>query len=95
MKMDLNQKTLVSFMACASALHYKSVTIISAAKLWHNLSILESVAELRVQVFQVGLTVHDIDADSARGTTIITDDRSSFRFSDDEEVSVCIIMLQL
>ena len=33
-------------------------------------------------------TVHDIDADSARGTSIITDDRSSCMFSDDEEVSV-------
>ena len=43
------------------------------------------------------LTVHDIDADSAMGTSIITDDRSSCRFSDDDEVSeyMYIIMLQL
>ena len=45
------------------------------------------------------LTVHDIDADSAIGTcsSIIKDDRSSCRFSDDEEVSeyMYIIMLQL
>ena len=62
-----------------------------------NLSILEPVAELRV--FQAALTTHDIDADSAIWTrsSIITDDRSSCRFSDNEEVSVCmyIIMLQL
>ena len=49
-------------------------------------------------MFQAALTVHDIDADSAIWThsSIITDDRSSCRFSDDEEVSVCmyIIMLQ-
>ena len=57
-----------------------------------DLSILESVAELRVQVFQAALTTHDIDADSARGTSIVTDDRSSCRFSDDEEVSKCICM---
>jgi len=45
-------------------------------------------------VFQVALTVPDSDADSAIGTctSIITDDRSSCRFSDDEEVSesVCV-----
>ena len=52
-------------------------------------SILESVAELKAPVFQAALTIHDIDADSARGTSIITDDRSSCRLSDDEEVSVC------
>ena len=48
-------------------------------------------------MFQAALTIHDIDTDSARGTSVITDDRSSCRFSDDEEVSVCmyIIMLQL
>ena len=48
-------------------------------------------------MFQAALTVHDIDADSAMGTSIITDDRSSCRFSDDEEVSeyMYIIMLQL
>ena len=65
----------------------------------HDLSILESVAEVRGPVLQAVLTPHDIDADSARGTSIITDDRSSCRFSDDEEVSECvymfIIMLQL
>ena len=67
-----------------------------------NLSILEPVAELRVQMFQAAqLTVHDIDADSAIWTcsSAITDDRSSCRFSDDEEVSECvyvyIIMLHL
>ena len=48
--------------------------------------ILESVAELRVQV--AALTTHDIDADSAIWTcSSIIDDRSSCRFSDDEEVS--------
>ena len=45
------------------------------------------------------LTVHDIDADSAIWTcsSIITDDMSSCRFSDDDEVSdsVYIVMLQL
>ena len=42
-------------------------------------------------MFQAGLTTHDIDADSAMGVSIITDDRSSCRFSDDEEVSVCYV----
>ena len=50
-------------------------------------------------MFQAALTVHNIDADSAIWTcsSIITDDRSSCRFSDDEEVSeyMYIIMLQL
>ena len=43
-------------------------------------------------MFQEALTVHDIDADSAIGTcsSIITDDRSSWRFSDDDEVSGCV-----
>ena len=41
-------------------------------------------------MFQAALTTHDIDADSAMGTSIITDDRSSCRFSDDEEVSECV-----
>ena len=46
-------------------------------------------------MFQAALTVPDIDdADSAIGTctSIITGDRSSCRFSDDEEVSesVCV-----
>ena len=36
------------------------------------------------------MTTHDIDADSAMGTSIITDDKNSCRFSDDEEVSVCV-----
>ena len=49
-------------------------------------------------MLQAALTVHDIDADSAIWThsSIITDDKSSCRFSD-EEVSefVYIIMLQL
>ena len=40
-------------------------------------------------MFQAALTVHDIDADSARGTSIITNDKSSYKFSDDEEVSEC------
>ena len=40
---------------------------------------------------------HDIDADSDMGTSIITDDRSSCKFTDDEEVSefVGVIMLQV
>ena len=43
-------------------------------------------------MFQAALTVHDIDADSAiwTCTSIITDDRSSCGFSDDEEVSECV-----
>ena len=41
-------------------------------------------------MFQAALTVRDIDADSAMGTSIITDDRSSCRFSDDDEVSGCV-----
>ena len=41
-------------------------------------------------MFQAALTVHDIDADSVPGTTIITDDRSSCWFSDDDEVSECV-----
>ena len=43
-------------------------------------------------MFQAALTVHDIDADSAIWTrsSIITDDRSSCRFSDDDEVSECV-----
>ena len=43
-------------------------------------------------MFQTALTVHDIDADSAILTrsSIITDDRSSCRFSDDEKVSECV-----
>ena len=45
------------------------------------LSTIESVAEL---------TPHDTDADSAMGVSIITDDRSSCWFSDDEEVSECV-----
>ena len=52
-------------------------------------SILEFFAELRASVFQAALTIHDIDADSAMGVSIITDDRSSCMFSDDEEVSEC------
>ena len=41
-------------------------------------------------MFQAALTVHDIDADSAMGTSIVTDDRNSCRCSDDEEVSECV-----
>ena len=41
-------------------------------------------------MFRAALTVHNIDADSAMGGNVIPDDRSSCRFSDDEEVSVCI-----
>ena len=43
-------------------------------------------------MFHAALTVHDIDVDSAIGTctSIITDDRSSCRFSDDDEVSGCV-----
>ena len=50
----------------------------------------KSVAELKVPVFQAALTVHDIDADSARGTSVITDDKCSCWFSDNEEVSECV-----
>ena len=47
-------------------------------------------------MLQAALTIHDNDADSAMGVSLITDDRSSCRFSDDEEVSVCMytVMLQ-
>ena len=41
-------------------------------------------------MFQAALTVHDNDADSAMGTSVITDERSSCRFSDDKEVSECV-----
>ena len=41
-------------------------------------------------MFQAALTTRDIDADSDIGTSIITDNRSSCRFSDDEVVSVCV-----
>ena len=46
----------------------------------------------KAPVFQAALqTTHDIDTDSAMGTSIVTDDRSSNRSScrllDDEEVS--------
>ena len=43
-------------------------------------------------MFQAALTTHDNDADSAIWTrsSIITDERSSCRFSDDEEVSECV-----
>ena len=41
-------------------------------------------------MFQAAMTTHDIDADSARGTSVITDDLSSCRFSDDEEVRECM-----
>ena len=50
-------------------------------------------------MFQAALTIHVIDADSAVGmcASVIPDDRSSCRFSDDDEVSesMYIIMLQL
>ena len=54
-------------------------------------SLLESVAELSGQLFQAVLTVPDIDADSAADsaigtcTSIITGDRSSCGFSDDDD----------
>ena len=41
-------------------------------------------------MLQAALKIHDIDTDSAMGVSIITDDRSSCRFSDDEEVSECV-----
>ena len=43
-------------------------------------------------MFQAALTTCDIDADSAIWTrsSIITDDKSSCRFSDDDEVSECV-----
>ena len=44
-------------------------------------------------MFQAALTTHDIDADSAVGVSIITDDRSSCRFSDDGEVSECVYII--
>ena len=47
-------------------------------------------AELRDPLFQPVLTTHDIDADSAIGGSIITDDRSSCRCSNNEEVSACV-----
>ena len=81
----------LSFAVHPGALRCKSVNILShfgsLISLWHNLFILESVAELRVPEFQAALTVHDIDADSAMGVSIITDDRRSCTFSDDKEVS--------
>jgi len=41
-------------------------------------------------VFQVALQKpHDTDADSAMGISIVTDDKNSCRFSNDEEVCVC------
>ena len=59
----------------------------------------KSVAELRGRVFPAVIAVHDIDVDSAMGTSIITDDKSSCRFSDNDEVSECvcsyIVMLQM
>ena len=43
-------------------------------------------------MLQAALTTHDIDADSAIWTSssIITDDRSSCRCSDDEKVGECV-----
>ena len=41
-------------------------------------------------MFQAALTTYNIDADSDIGFSVITDDRSSCRFSDDEEVSECV-----
>ena len=43
-------------------------------------------------MLQAALTTHDVDADSAIWTSssIITDDRSSCRCSDDEKVSECV-----
>ena len=48
-------------------------------------------------MFQAVLTTHDIDADSAIWTcsSVITDDRSSCRFSDDEEVNECVYIIML
>ena len=44
-------------------------------------------------MFQAALqTTHDIDADSAMGISIVTDDNNSCRFSDEEEVSGCVCM---
>ena len=55
-------------------------------------SVVTNVSLVWIAVFQAALTVHDIDADSARGTSIFTDDRSSCRFSD-EEVSECVYVI--
>ena len=66
------------------------ISLVSSISPWHITSILESAAELRPPVFQA--TKCDIDPDSALGTSIITDDRSSV-----EEVSECMYttLLQL
>ena len=45
-------------------------------------------------MFQAALIPHDIDEDSARGTSIIKDDKSSRRFSD-EVVSECVYALYI
>ena len=42
-------------------------------------------------MFQTGLTVHAINTDSAMGTSFFTEDRSSCRFSEDEEVCMCVV----
>ena len=54
---------------------------------------LESAPELRDPVFQAAPTIHNIDADSAMGTSIVTDDRSSCTVSDGDEVSECVYVL--
>ena len=62
----------------------------SLISFWHDLSILESAAELRAPVFQAVQTYHDIDADSDIGSSVTTEDISLCWFSDDEQVSVCV-----
>ena len=58
-----------------------------------NFMFLESAPELRDPVFQAAPTIHDIDADSVMGTSIVTDDRISCTVSDDDEVSECVYVL--
>ena len=48
---------------------------------------------MKLPVFQAALTVHDIDADSAMQTIIITDNRSVSRFTKYEEVSECMYIV--
>ena len=56
------------------------------------LSLYEPIAELKGPLSQVSLTSNDFDTDSAMGISIFTDDRSTYTFATDEEVSefVCI-----
>ena len=57
-----------------------------------SFSLYEPTAELKGPVVQASLTTDDFDTDSAMGISIFTDDRSTYTFATDEEVSefVCI-----